>query len=148
EKFNLRELCQLHQWILWQKEIESEFTLDASFQKLCYNAYTKRLPNPSGLQNSVMTELKSIGLEPQEEYRLADCGYILDALVEVNGKSVGIEVDGPSHFAGREPLGKVTLKHRQVLNIEGIRLVSVPYWNWDGNANRQEYLKLTLDMVC
>ncbi|KAL7482688.1 hypothetical protein ACHAW6_008339 [Cyclotella cf. meneghiniana] len=148
EKFNIRELCQLHQWILWQKEIESELTLDSSFQKLCYNAYTKRLPNPSGLQNSVMTELKSIGLEPQEEYRLADCGYILDALVEVNGKSVGIEVDGPSHFAGREPLGKVTLKHRQVLNIEGIRLVSVPYWNWDGNANRQEYLKLTLDMVC
>eukprot|EP00804_Cyclotella_cryptica_P029550 CCRYP_020205-RD/>CCRYP_020205-RD protein AED:0.40 eAED:0.38 QI:0/-1/0/1/-1/0/1/0/73 len=72
---------------------------------------------------------------------------MLDALVEVNGEAVGIEVDGPSHFAGREPLGKMKLKHRQVLNIEGIRVVSIPYWKWDGNSNKQEYLKSKLDMI-
>eukprot|EP00804_Cyclotella_cryptica_P029548 CCRYP_020205-RA/>CCRYP_020205-RA protein AED:0.17 eAED:0.17 QI:0/-1/0/1/-1/0/1/0/203 len=147
DEFSLRELCQLHQWILWQKEIKSEIPVPSSFQQLCYNAYTKRLPTSSSFQKSVISELKSIGLEPQEEYLLAGCGYMLDALVEVNGEAVGIEVDGPSHFAGREPLGKMKLKHRQVLNIEGIRVVSIPYWKWDGNSNKQEYLKSKLDMI-
>ncbi|KAL3794747.1 hypothetical protein HJC23_012757 [Cyclotella cryptica] len=147
DKFSLRELCQLHQWILWQKEIKSDLTVPSNFQQLCYNAYIKRSPSSSAFQRSVISELKSIGLEPQEEYLLADCGYMLDALVEVNGESVGIEVDGPCHFAGREPLGKMKLKHRQVLNIEGIRVVSIPYWKWDGNPNKQEYLKSKLDMI-
>ena len=50
--------------------------------------------------------------------------------MEVNGKKVAIEVDGPSHFIGRKPTGSTMLKRRQIANAEGIPLVSVPYWEW------------------
>lgn len=147
QEFNLEALCQLHQFILWRKELRSEVPFPSSFQKLCYNAYIAREPSPSAFQDYVMDEMKSIGLQPQEEY-LTSIGYSLDALVEVNGKQVGIEVDGPFHFAGRgKPLGKMTLKHRQVLNVAGIRIVSVPYWEWEGCVDKQEYLRSKLNIA-
>ena len=62
---------------------------------------------------------------------LTKSGYRLDAVVEVNGKQVGVEVDGPYHFIGRQPKGRTVLKHRQVPNLDDISLVSVPYWEWN-----------------
>ncbi len=75
-----------------------------------------------------------------------DSGYSIDALVDVDGKTIGIEVDGPSHFIGKSksPLARTILKRRQVPSIDGIELVSVPYWEWDklgkDQAKKQEYL--------
>jgi hypothetical protein len=69
--------------------------------------------------------------------------------VEVNGVKVGIEVDGPSHFINREATGSTLLKCRQVNTLDGIHIVSVPYWEWDklGNdrAKKQMYLRSKLD---
>ena len=62
------------------------------------------------------------------EAPLTNSGPSLDALVEVNGKQVGIEVDGPIHFIGRQPTGSIMLKRRQIANMEGISFVSIPYW--------------------
>jgi hypothetical protein len=54
----------------------------------------------SALQvEDVVYVLFSIGLEPKEAV-LMQSGYILYALVEVNGKKVAIEVDGAYHFIG------------------------------------------------
>jgi len=92
-----------------------------------------------------------IGLDPKEEM-LMDSGYRIDALVEVNGKTFGIEVDGPSHFIGRSksPLAKTILKRRQVPSIDDIELVTVPYWEWDEGGNdevkKQEYLRVLLEL--
>ena len=58
-------------------------------------------------------------------------GYRLDALVEVDGKKVAIEVDGPWHFLGKKPTGNTILKHRQVTTLDGIPVVSMPYWEWN-----------------
>ena len=84
---------------------------------------------------------------PEEEV-LTPSGYRLDALVEVNGEKVGIEVDGPSHFVNREPTGSTLLKRRQVSTVDSIHIVSVPYWEWDklGNdrAMKQMYLRFRL----
>lgn len=147
QEFNLEALCQLHQFVVWRQELKREVPFPSSFQQLCYNAYIAREPSPSAFQVDVMSKLRSIGLRPQEEY-LTSIGYSLDALVEVNGKHVGIEVDGPFHFAGRGlPLGKMTLKHRQVLNVAGIGIVSVPYWEWKGCDDKQEYLRYKLDII-
>ena len=71
---------------------------------------------------------------PEEEV-LTPSGYRLDALVEVNGEKVGIEVDGPSHFVNREPTGSTLLKRRQVSTLDYIRIVSVPYWEWNKFGN-------------
>ena len=49
---------------------------------------------------------------PEDEV-LTPSGYRLDALVEVYGMKVGIEVDGPSHFMNQEPTGSTFLKRRQ-----------------------------------
>ena len=62
---------------------------------------------------------------------LTQSGYRLDAVVEINGKKVGVEVDGPFHFIGRNPNGSTILKHRQVTTLDDIPVVSVPYWEWD-----------------
>ena len=97
----------------------------------------------------VMSVLRSIGLSPKEEY-LTSKGYSLDALVEVNGNKIGIEVDGPTHFIGKEPTGNTTLKQRQVKTLEGISLVSVPYWRWtelgQDSCVKKNYLRHELGM--
>jgi hypothetical protein len=99
------------------------------------------------LQDDVISVLSLIGMSPEEEVLTLN-GYRLDALVEVNGIKVGIEVDGPSHFVNQEPTGSTLLKRRQVSTLDYIRIVSVPYWEWNkfGNdsAKKQDYLRAKL----
>jgi len=40
-------------------------------------------------------------------------------------------VDGPSHFINREATGSTLLKRIQENNLNDIRIVSVPYWEWN-----------------
>lgn len=152
KEFSQPELAQLHRWILWRKELKSEILVTSDFQKLCYDAYIEGggRPSSSDLQDKVVAKLRSIGLDPREEYRLAESGFVVDALVTVNGEQICIEVDGPSHFAGREPNGRTVLKHRLIQNIDGIRVVSIPYWEWSTAENdneEQEYLKSKVGMT-
>ena len=108
---------------------------------------SQRVPDPSKLQDDVISQLSSMGLELEEEV-LTKSGYRLDALVEVNGKKIGVEVDGPTHFIGRNPSGSTILKHRQVTNLDGVQVVSVPYWEWNklgkNSEMKQQYLRSLL----
>jgi hypothetical protein len=101
------------------------------------------------LQDDVISVLSSIGMSPEEEV-LTPSGYRLDALVEVNGEKVGIEVDGPSHFINREPTGNTLLKHRQVSTLDNVQIISVPYWEWDefgtDCVKKQDYLRAKLGL--
>ena len=94
--------------------------------------------------------MASIGLQPEEEF-LTKSGYRIDALVEANGKKIGIEVDGPSHFVGKKPTGSTLLKHRQVNTLDEIEVISVPYWEWDklgkDVAKKQQYLRFELGLL-
>ena len=147
DEFELEALFQLHQWQLWQEELKSNVSLPPSLQKMCYNAFVSKVPEPSKLQDDVISQLSSMELELEEEV-LTKSGYRLDALVEVNGERVGVEVDGPSHFLGRNPTGSTILKHRQVTNLDGIPVVSVPYWEWNkfnkDSEKKQQYLRSLL----
>jgi len=147
DRFVREDLSQLHQWQLWQDELKSGINLPPALHKKCRQAFDLRLPQPSKLQDDVVSVLSSIGMLPEEEVLTAS-GYRLDALVEVNGMKVGIEVDGPSHFINREATGSTLLKRRQVSTLDGIRIISVPYWEWDefGNnrAKKQDYLRAKL----
>ena len=62
---------------------------------------------------------------------MAYIGCSLVTLVEVNVNKVGVEVDGPSRFVGRKPTGSTMLERRQVAAVDGLLLVSVPYWEWN-----------------
>jgi hypothetical protein len=150
--FSIENLSQLHQWHLWQTtEKFRTAALPEELQDRCYKAFISRAPTPSNFQDDVVSQLSSLGLDPKEE-ALLDSGYRIDAIVEVNGKTIGVEVDGPSHFIGRSkaPLARTILKRRQVPSIDGIELVSVPYWEWDklgkSQAKKQEYLQQVLGL--
>ena len=124
--------------------------LPTSLAEKCYNAFLSKVPRPSAFQDDVISELKLIGLEPEEEV-LTKSGYRLDAIVEVNQKKVGVEVDGPSHFVGRKhKTGSTLLKHRQVTILDKIPLVSVPYWEWNklgkDGSKKQKYLRTLLGL--
>jgi len=125
--------------------------LPEELQVRCHEVFIDRDPTPSIFQDDVVAHLSSIGLEPKEEV-LMGSGYRMDAIVEVNGKTFGVEVDGPYHFIGssKSPLARTILKRRQVPSIDGIELVSVPYWEWDklgkDQVKKQEYLRELLKL--
>jgi hypothetical protein len=149
--FGAEALFQLHQWHLWQTKEKSCTGLPEALEDRCYNAFISRVPRPSKFQDDVIGQLSSIGLDPKEEVIL-DSGYRIDAIVEVNGKTIGVEVDGPFHFIGnsKTPLARTILKRRQVPSIDGIELVSVPYWEWvnlgKDQTKKQEYLRRLLGL--
>jgi len=147
-EFTVEELTQLQQWQLWQDEIKSGDSLPPTLKKRCYEAFISRVPRSSKLQDDVVSILSSIGLQPQEEVLLKS-GYRIDAVVEVDGKQIAVEVDGPSHFIGRELTGSTILKHRQVASVDGMKVVSVPYWEWDkrkeDSDTKEQYLQSLLD---
>ena len=150
---NIEHLCQLHQWQLWQDEIKSDISLPESLQMKCYEAFVSEDLRPSKLQDDVVSILSSMGLQPQEEV-LMESGYRIDAVVEVNGEQIAVEVDGPSHFIGRELTGSTILKHRQVASVDGMQVVSIPYWEWDklneDSDKKQQYLQdlLGVKVIC
>ena len=106
-------------------------------------------PHSEMPEPDVVSILCSIGLKPKEGEQ-TQIGYSLDALVKVNGKNVGVEVDGPSHFIGRKPTGSTLLKRRQIANVEGITLVYVPCWEWEelgqDRKKEQNFLRSLLRM--
>jgi hypothetical protein len=146
--FGTEDCFQLHQWQLWQDEIKSGIRLPPALCEKCRQAFVSQSYQSSIFQDDVISELSSIRLRPEEEV-LTSSGYRLDALVEVYGEKVGIEVDGPSHFINQEPTGSTLLKRRQVNNLDNICIVSVPYWEWNklerDRAKKQEYLRSKLD---
>ena len=147
--FGKKDYFQLHQWQLWQEELQSGIRLPSALCEKCRQAFISRLPQPSRLQDDVISVLSSIGMLPEEEF-LTSSGYRLDAIVKVNGMKVGIEVDGPYHFMNQDPTGSTLLKRRQVSILDGIRIVSVPYWEWNNlgrdRVKKQQYLRAKLGL--
>jgi hypothetical protein len=147
--FGIEECSQLHQWQLWQDEIKSGINLPPALREDCRQAFVSQSYQLSRFQDDVISVLSFIGMSPEEEV-LTPSGYRLDAILKVNGMKVGIEVDGPTHFVNREPTGSTLLKCRQVSTLDDIRIVSVPYWEWDelgkGHAKKQDYLRSKLDV--
>jgi hypothetical protein len=141
--FSVEGYRQLYQWQLWQDEIKSGINLPQALYEKCRQAFVSKSYQSSRFQDDVISVLSFIGMSPEKEVLTAS-GYRLDALVEVNGMKVGIEVDGPSHFVNQEATGSTLLKCRQVSTLDGFCIVSVPYWEWDRFGNnrvkKQDYL--------
>jgi len=143
DKFDDQGLCQLHQWNTWRKTLGHSATLPQDIEERCYDTFINRGVRSSNLQKDVISELSRMGLQLEEE-ALTSSGYRLDVLVNIDGKQIGIEVDGPTHFIDKEPTGSTILKHRQVVNCDGIELVSIPYWEWNelkSSNDKERYLR-------
>eukprot|EP00804_Cyclotella_cryptica_P000170 CCRYP_017452-RA/>CCRYP_017452-RA protein AED:0.08 eAED:0.09 QI:0/0.66/0.25/1/0/0/4/0/1112 len=150
EELTLKGLRQLFQWHLWRVREQSNDGLPETLQEHCRDAFITANVSSSILQNDVISELAAIGLNPEEEF-LTQSGYRLDALVQIDGKRVGIEVDGPSHFIHETAKGSTILKRRQVTTIDKIALVSIPHWDWNklgkDRSKKQKYLKSLLILL-
>jgi len=138
DEFRIDGLCQLHQWRLWyaSERACSGALPRAALLARCDAAFRAAGAQPSRLQRDVAKALASLGAPVQEEKVLEE-GYRLDLVVDWRGERLAVEVDGPSHFVGRVPTGATLLKRRQLRHF-GWRLVSVPYWEWNELAHRDQ----------
>ena len=151
-EFNSKDLRQLHQWRLWYKFERgcSDGLPGAALLARCDAAFRASEVTVSRLQRQVAETLVLLGASVQEEVVLQE-GYSLDLVVDWRGERLAVEVDGPSHFVGREPTSATRLKRRQLEHF-GWWLVSVPYWEWDElgdkkttREQRAVYLSTLLD---
>ncbi|EOD25459.1 hypothetical protein EMIHUDRAFT_237685 [Emiliania huxleyi CCMP1516] len=141
---------QLHQWQLWlsleRGADGQQHLLSEPQRKLCCDAMQGTEVTISRLQRSV-----AIALAPpsstKEEHLEPRTGYSLD--LSLPSSRLAIEVDGPSHFllpdgrGVRKPTGPTLLKQR-LLRAAGWRVISVPFYEWDGFATangQQTYLE-------
>ncbi|EJK52533.1 hypothetical protein THAOC_28177, partial [Thalassiosira oceanica] len=119
-EFSVEHLAQLHQWQLWQQELESGMELPQSLQAKCRNAFTSRGYSESKLQNDVVDELKAVGLDLEEEVLLGS-GYRIDALVKIgDGRRVAVEVDGPRRNVGPFELLRDVVGHVEHVKEPGL----------------------------
>ena len=132
------ELSQLHQWSLWREERGALWQgLPESLRQACCDAFISQGERPSRLQCNVVRAIRAQCAHVQEEYRCETTGYSIDAVATLkNGDRIAVEVDGPSHYLGgsQQPTGATQLKRRQLRHF-GLRLVSMPYWEWGRSSN-------------
>jgi len=143
DEFDNQGLCQLHQWNTWRKTLDHSATLPQDIEERCRDTFINRGVRSSNLQKDVIFELSRMGMQLEDE-ALTSSGYRLDVVVNIDGKQIGIEVDGPTHFIDKEPTGSTMLKQRQVVNCDGIELVSIPYWEWNelkSSNDKERYLR-------
>ncbi len=148
DSFNEQGLCQLHQWNIWRKSIRSDSYLPPHIEKQCYDTFRTLPFYSSKLQSDLVSELVSMGIHLEEE-SCTQSGIRVDALIDLNGEKMAVEVDGPSHFVGRKLTGNSILKHRQVSTVDGISIVSLPYWELNSletSEDKQQYLRTKLGM--
>ena len=136
---------QLHQWQLWlsleRGKDGQRHLLHASQRQLCCDAMVATIARPSGLQRSVAAALAAVRSGFEEEHLEPRTGYSLD--LALPSSRIAIEVDGPSHFLlpdgrdVRKPNGPTLLK-RRLLTAAGWRVISVPFYEWDGFATASE----------
>eukprot|EP00965_Chrysotila_dentata_P209945 6185591-Pleurochrysis_carterae.AAC.2 len=69
-------------------------------------------------------------------------GYSIDIVAKWQGVQIDIEVDSPSHFLRRNPNRPLLLQRRQLQNLEGWKLCSMPYWEWDDVSSDAERRQL------
>jgi len=142
---------QLHQWQLWlslERGVDGQqHLLSESQRKLCCDAMQGTDVTISRFQRSVAVALAAVHSGFEKEHLEPRTGYSLD--LALPSSRVAIEVDGPSHFlltdgrGVRKPNGPTLLK-RRLLAAAGWRVISVPFYEWDGFARaseRQTYLE-------
>jgi len=152
--FNEEELCQLHQWNLWGREVLGENLLPMDLSEHCLTVFSSVEMLPSKLHHDVVCKLHEIGVPLREKVPLKT-GYSIDILLNYHGKNIAVEVNGPSRYIGQsqKQSGTTRLKHRQIGNLENFKIVSLPFWEWDNitsndgeivSQKQTEYLKQLL----
>jgi very-short-patch-repair endonuclease len=148
EKMAIEEKVQMYQFAMearltYPKEFALLFYPFKRFLNVCKEAMILSTTDTksSQLHMDVSTELNRMGFMPVNEF-ITDIGYVVDIAIEkrVGGKSLLIEVDGPSHFINKQETMQSKMKKRH-LRQSGYDVVSIPYFEWNQHlSNPQAYL--------
>ena len=138
-RWSEKDRSKLHQWQLWlsleRGADGQQHLLSESQRKLCCDAMQDTQVTISEFQRSVAAALAAVQHGFEEEHLEPRTGYSLD--LALPSSRIAIEVDGPSHFllpdsqGVRAPNGPTKLK-RRLLAAAGWRVISVPFYEWDG----------------
>ncbi|EOD24931.1 hypothetical protein EMIHUDRAFT_115722 [Emiliania huxleyi CCMP1516] len=144
-RWGVGDRSQLHQWQLWlsleRGADGQQHLLSESHRKLCCDAMQVTQVTISEFQRSVAAALAAVQHGFEEEHLEPRTGYSLD--LALPSSRLAVEVDGPSHFLlpdgrdVRKPNGPTLLK-RRLLAAAGWRVISVPFYEWDGFATANE----------
>ena len=139
------------EWQLWlfleHAADAQQHLLSESERRLCCDAMQGTEVTISRLQRSVAAALAAVQHGVEEEHLEPRTGYSLD--LALPSSRVAVEVDGPSHFLlpdgrGVRKSNGPTLLKRRLLAAAGWRVISVPFYEWDGFATangQQTYLE-------
>ncbi|EOD32571.1 hypothetical protein EMIHUDRAFT_456051 [Emiliania huxleyi CCMP1516] len=144
-RWGVVDRSQLHQWQLWlsleRGADGQQHLLSESQRKLCCDAMQNTQVTISEFQRSIAAALAAVQHGFEEEHLEPSTGYSLD--LALPSSRVAVEVDGPSHFllpdgrGVRKPNGPTLLK-RRLLTAAGWRVISVPFYEWNGFATASE----------
>jgi RAP domain len=145
-QYSVEKLRQLHQLKLWSQEQAGISWYPDPLSLRCREVFASIKVEPSRKQNDIVNSLRALEnvSHVEQQVQAKESGYILDAVIVYRGIEIGVEINGPSHFVGRSqtPNGRTILKHRQVRAYDSsLKLVSVPYWEWDAIDAGSDYEK-------
>ncbi len=95
---------------------------------------------PSGLQHQVYRSCKQLcdskklhmPLAQQQEVPTEDGLFTIDIVIEVEGRRLAVEIDGPSHFTQpHRTVNGETAYRNMALAARDYTVVSIPYFEWD-----------------
>jgi RAP domain len=135
-------ILQLHQFQLWCQEQKTtggsswrfRGELSRRVREVLLSTEEQAASRSARLQNDIVAALGKLPDVNRVEVNVSTkSGYIVDAVVTFRGERIGVQVDGPFHFVGQSqtPNGSTILKRRQVRSLENLKLISVPYWEWE-----------------
>ena len=141
--FEPEDLCQLHQWQLWQEERGAAWPpLPPALAQRCRDAFCQEEGAPSRLQRDVAASLARWGWRRERR-----CARRRATAWTRWSRTAGARWrwrwTARRTFWGRTPTGATALKRRQ-LRAAGWALLPVPYWEWNAlgsEAAKQEYLQ-------
>lgn len=146
DRFDYKDLCQLHQWDLWCMEHgNGESLLPPPFSNKCLLSFVHEDCASSNLQRNIAAVVSNMNITMQEDVRV-DSGYSIDILLTLNDTTkVAIEVDGPNNYLRGTAIrtGATRLKNRQIMALDGLTVVSIPFWEWHElpTKDQMDYLK-------
>ena len=125
----MEDLCQLLQARLAEVASGRALDLPAELLARAEEAWRGDVDDTrtSNFHRDVANTLDRLGVDHAVEGATDDGLFRVDCLLA--DRRVAVEADGPSHYAGRAPNGKTRLR-RRLLEARGLRVVSVPYFEW------------------
>ncbi len=106
----------------------------------------------SEFQTKVYSSVKSLCPNVEEEKYFPEIGVSVDVYLEINGKKVVIQADGPIHYfdGTKEETPRTKFNTYLLEKYCGCEVLRIPFYEWDvlkSEKEKQDYLKGKIDKI-